>query len=122
MPRKPRTNPLLLTDVELDVMRCMWEIGNAPASQVQMQIMRSGKVVAYMTVKAMLDRLVRARVCASHGTRRRYLYSPKITQNEVAEAWYRHLRKKSTVVPLKLKIIACICRLAGAKLFPVVDR
>jgi predicted transcriptional regulator len=94
MPRKPRTNRLLLTDIELELMRCVWEKGKASASEVQMQMVRSGKETAYTTVKTMLDRLVRAGVCSSKEVKGRYYYSPKVSQAEIAKEWYQHLNEK----------------------------
>lgn len=62
MPRRPRENRLLLTDIEMELMQSIWEKGTASASQVQLQMVRQGKEAVYTTVKTMLDRLVKA-VC-----------------------------------------------------------
>jgi predicted transcriptional regulator len=94
MPRKPRANRFLLTDIELDLMRCIWEKGKASASEVQMQMVRNGKETAYTTVKTMLDRLVKAGICNSREIKGRYYYSPKVTQSDIAREWYQHLNKK----------------------------
>lgn len=93
MPRKARTNLLLLTDVELDIMRCVWDKGSASASGVQMDMVRKGKETAYTTVKTMLDRLVRAGVCSSKEVRGRYVYTAKLSQEAVAREWYTHLHR-----------------------------
>ncbi len=94
MPRKPRTNRLLLTDIELELMRCVWEKEKASASEVQMQMVKSGKETAYTTVKTMLDRLVKAGVCTSREIKGRYYYSPKVSQAEIARVWFEHLNEK----------------------------
>ena len=94
MPRKPRTNRLLLTDIELELMRCVWDKGKASASEVQMQMVRGGKETAYTTVKTMLDRLVKAGVCTSREVKGRYYYSPKVSQAEIAREWFEHLNDK----------------------------
>src|SRR4026207_1192168 len=94
MPRKPRTNRLLLTDIELELMRCVWEKGKASASEVQMQMVRGGKETAYTTVKTMLDRLVKAGVCNSKEVKGRYYYSPKVSQADIAREWFEHLNDK----------------------------
>ena len=94
MPRKPRSNRLLLTDIELELMRCVWEKQRASASEVQMQLVRSGKETAYTTVKTMLDRLVKAGVCDSREIKGRYYYSPKVSQADIAREWYEHLNQK----------------------------
>jgi predicted transcriptional regulator len=94
MPRKPRANRFLLTDIELDLMRCIWEKGKASASEVQMQMVRNGKETAYTTVKTMLDRLVKAGICNSREIKGRYYYSPKVSQSDIAREWYQHLNKK----------------------------
>ena len=94
MPRKPRTNRLLLTDIELELMRCVWDKGKASASEVQMQMVRGGKETAYTTVKTMLDRLVKAGVCNSKEIKGRYYYSPKVSQAEIAREWFDHLNDK----------------------------
>jgi predicted transcriptional regulator len=85
---------MLLTDIELELMRCVWERGRASASEVQMQLVRGGKETAYTTVKTMLDRLVKAGVCSSKEVKGRYYYSPKVTQAEIAKEWYDHLNEK----------------------------
>lgn len=84
----------MLTDIELDLMRCIWEKGKASASEVQMQMVRNGKETAYTTVKTMLDRLVKAQICISKEVKGRYYYSPKVTQSDIAREWYSHLNKK----------------------------
>lgn len=94
MPRKPRTNRFLLTDIELELMRCVWNKGKASASEVQMQMVREGKETAYTTVKTMLDRLVKANVCVSKEVKGRYYYSPKVSQADIAKEWYTHLNEK----------------------------
>lgn len=94
MPRTARTNRKLLTDVELELMRCLWNKGRASASQVQLQLIRDGKETAYTTVKIMLDRLVKSGMCTAHEVRGRFYYSPKVTQAEIAREWHRHLMKK----------------------------
>jgi len=94
MPRKPRANRFLLTDIELDLMRCIWEKGKASASEVQMQMVRNGKETAYTTVKTMLDRLVKAGICSSREIKGRYYYSHKVSQADIAREWYQHLNKK----------------------------
>lgn len=91
MPRRARLNRFLLTDMELELMRCVWEKGKASASEVQMNMIRGGRETAYTTVKTMLDRLVKAGVCRSIEIRGRYYYSPKVSPNDIAREWYRHL-------------------------------
>lgn len=94
MPRRARSNQFLLTDIELELMRCVWAKGKASASEVQMELVRSGKETAYTTVKTMLDRLVKASVCNSTEIKGRYYYSPKVTQAQIAREWYSHLSQK----------------------------
>jgi predicted transcriptional regulator len=94
MPRKPRANRFLLTDIELDLMRCIWERKRASASEVQMQMVRNGKETAYTTVKTMLDRLVKTGICSSKEIKGRYYYSPLVSQSAIAREWYKHLNKK----------------------------
>jgi len=85
---------MLLTDIELELMRCVWDRGKASASEVQMQLVRGGKETAYTTVKTMLDRLVKAGVCSSREVKGRYYYSPKATPADIARKWYEHLNEK----------------------------
>jgi predicted transcriptional regulator len=101
---------MLLTDIELELMRCIWDRGKASASEVQMQLVRGGKETAYTTVKTMLDRLVKAGVCVSKEVKGRYYYSPKVTQADIAKEWYEHLnerifgrRKKGNVFSTELQ-------------------
>ncbi|MCI0615715.1 BlaI/MecI/CopY family transcriptional regulator, partial [bacterium] len=92
--RKPRENRLLLTDIEIELMRTIWEKGTASASQIQMQMVWQGKETAYTTVKTMLDRLVKAGACTSKEIKGRFYYSAKISQKEIAMQWYNHLKGK----------------------------
>lgn len=85
---------MLLTDIELELMRCVWNKGKASASEVQMQLVREGKETAYTTVKTMLDRLVKANVCVSKEVKGRYYYSPRVTQADIAKEWFTHLNNK----------------------------
>jgi predicted transcriptional regulator len=94
MPRRPRTNQLLLNDIELEMMRCVWEKQKGSASEVQMQMVKGGKEIAYTTVKTMLDRLVRAGVCTSREIKGRYYYSPRVSQAKIARVWFEHLNEK----------------------------
>lgn len=84
MPRKPRTNRFLLTDIELELMRAVWNKGKASASEVQLEMVRDGRETAYTTVKTMLDRLVKAGVCSAKETRGRYYYSPRVSREKLA--------------------------------------
>lgn len=84
----------MLTDIELDLMRCIWAKGKASASEVQMQMVRNGKETAYTTVKTMLDRLVKAGICSSKEIKGRYYYSPKVSPSDIAREWYQHLNKR----------------------------
>jgi predicted transcriptional regulator len=93
MPRRRRLNRFLLTDMELELMRCVWNKGKASASEVQMEMIRGGRQTAYTTVKTMLDRLVKAGVCRSNEIRGRYYYSPRVSANDIAREWYQHLNK-----------------------------
>jgi BlaI family transcriptional regulator, penicillinase repressor len=94
MPRRPRENKMLLTDIELELMKCVWAKGNASASAVQMQMVREGKETAYTTVKTMLDRLVKAGVCSSKEIKGRFYYTPITSQAEIARQWLKHLNEK----------------------------
>jgi len=94
MPRRPRENRLLLTDIELELMKCVWAKGTASASTVQMQMVRDGKETAYTTVKTMLDRLVKAGVCSAKEIKGRFYYTPIISQADIARHWLKHLNDK----------------------------
>lgn len=85
---------MLLTDIELELMRQVWAKEKASASEVQMEMVRAGKETAYTTVKTMLDRLVKAGVCTSKEVKGRYYYSAKVSQAEIAKEWYNHLNEK----------------------------
>src|SRR5437867_13162407 len=115
MPRKPRSNRMLLTDIELELMRCVWDRGRASASEVQMQMVRGGKETAYTTVKTMLDRLVKAGVCNSKEIKGRYYYSPKVSQAEIAREWYQHLNEKIFGGKGKSSIFSQAIQKAGSK-------
>jgi predicted transcriptional regulator len=75
-------------------MRVVWDRKSVSASQVQMEQVRQGRETAYTTVKTMLDRLTRAGVCKAKEIKGRYYYTPILSADEVARAWYEHLREK----------------------------
>ncbi len=94
MEEKPKNNNrLLLNDIELDLMRCIWEKGTAPASAIQFQMLQKYNEAFYTTVKITLDLLVKAGLCSCKEIKGRYYYTAKVSQTEVAREWHRHLNQ-----------------------------
>ena len=94
MGRKLREDPMLLTDLELELMKCLWEKGDLSVSVLQFQMVRNGNDTAYTTVRLILDRLTKHAICASKEIDGRYYYKPLISKEEIANRWVHHLSKK----------------------------
>jgi BlaI family transcriptional regulator, penicillinase repressor len=94
MGRKFREDPMLLTDLELELMKCLWEKGDVSAAALQIQMVRKGTDIAYTTVKLILDRLTKHAICVSKEIDGRHYYKSLISRDEIASRWLHHLNKK----------------------------
>ena len=70
-----------ISDSELEVMKVLWDKAPRTLPQV-VEAVRRVNPWESVTVKTLLNRLVRKQAVRQEGERRSYLYSPEITQEE----------------------------------------
>lgn len=74
--------PHQLTDLQLDLMRVLWQRGEATASDVH-DALRSDRDLAPTTVATLLRRLERRGVLTHRTEGRQYIYRPLVTERQV---------------------------------------
>ena len=88
----PRRSPVL-TDLEMDIMRIVWEKGEATVRDVY-ERMRENRSLAYTTVMTVMSTLARKGVVERKMVGRAYLYRPKVSQEEAIRRTLRYLAGK----------------------------
>lgn len=73
---------LQLSEVQLAVMRALWELDEAPTASVVKQV-ASRRKLAYTTVATMLSRLEKRGLVESRQEGREKIYRPLVTEDEV---------------------------------------
>src|SRR4051812_44629127 len=71
-----------LSDLQLAIMRALWDKGEASAVQVQQALDRSRKL-AITTVSTLLVRLEKKGVIAHRSEGRTFIYRPRVTEQEM---------------------------------------
>lgn len=83
-----------LPDSELEVLRILWNRGEATAREVWEDLRGFGSEWTYATVNTLLQRLEAKGLASSDKSRMTYLYSPRITRQQVAKRRIKHLVDK----------------------------
>ena len=73
-----------LGDLQLRIMRVLWESGPASVAEVQQRL--GGQPLAYTTVATMLRKMEDRGLVAHDETQRRFIYRPAITAEEVTRS------------------------------------
>ena len=76
------TPPLELSELQLAVMRVLWQQKKAAVTEVQ-EALRSERGLALTTVATVLTRLEKAGLVAHRASGRHYLYRPLVSEEEV---------------------------------------
>ncbi len=81
MAKRPLTSP----DSELDVLKVLWDRGQATVREVLETLRTAGRQWSYATVATLLDRLETKGVITSDRSELAFVYKPTITTHEVRQ-------------------------------------
>lgn len=90
MAKRPPTIP----DSELDVLKVLWDRGQATVREVLEMLHAAGRQWSYATVATLLDRLETKGVVASDRSELAFVYRPVITSQEVRQKRINNLVEK----------------------------
>ena len=77
--------PLTIPDSELDVLKVLWDRGQATVREVLETLREAGRQWSYATVATLLDRLETKGVITSDRAELAFIYRPMITSQEVRQ-------------------------------------
>ena len=77
--------PLTIPDSELDVLKVLWDRGQATVREVLETLREAGRQWSYATVATLLDRLETKGVITSDRAELAFIYRPVITSQEVRQ-------------------------------------
>jgi predicted transcriptional regulator len=77
--------PLTIPDSELDVLKVLWDRGQATVREVLETLRAAGRQWSYATVATLLDRLETKGVITSDRSELAFVYKPTITTHEVRQ-------------------------------------
>ncbi len=77
--------PLTIPDSELDVLKVLWDRGQATVREVLETLRTAGRQWSYATVATLLDRLETKGVITSDRSELAFVYKPTITTHEVRQ-------------------------------------
>lgn len=83
-----------LPDSELEVMRVLWRRSKATARDCWQDLQTAGSKWTYATVNTLLQRLEAKGLASSDKSKMTYVYSPKITRNQVVKKRVKQLVDK----------------------------
>jgi predicted transcriptional regulator len=83
-----------LPDSELEVLRVLWKAGRATAREVWESLQTTGSKWTYATVNTLLQRLESKGLTSADKSQMTYVYSPKISRQQVVKRRVRHLVDK----------------------------
>jgi BlaI family penicillinase repressor len=79
------TKPVILSALQLSLMRVLWELGEATTADV-VQTLRKQRAIAHTTVATMLSRMERAGLVSAERDGRHLSYRPQIAESEVQQS------------------------------------
>jgi predicted transcriptional regulator len=97
-----------LGDAELEVLKALWELGQAPVREVMNHLHGAGRRVAYTTVLTVLTRLEQKGFVASDKSGVAYVYRPKVSRARVTRSRLRSLIEQlydGSAGPLVLQLV-----------------
>jgi predicted transcriptional regulator len=92
--RKSKDREPSLPDSELEVMRALWKLEKATAREVWTELHKHGSQWSYATVNTLLQRLEAKELAASDKSQMTYVYTPKITRQQVVKKRVKQLVDK----------------------------
>lgn len=90
MPKRPPSVP----DSELDVLKVLWDRGQATVREVLKVLQDAGRTWSYATVATLLDRLETKGMVTSDRSDLAFVYKPAIQEHEVRQKRINHLVDK----------------------------
>ena len=90
MAKRPTTIP----DSELDVLKVLWERGQATVREVLETLRAAGRSWSYATVATLLDRLETKGVVTSDRSQLAFVYKPAVSTHEVRQKRVNNLVEK----------------------------
>ncbi|MGH1342965.1 MAG: BlaI/MecI/CopY family transcriptional regulator [Nannocystales bacterium] len=84
------TDPIQLSDLQLEVLRVFWEHGEATAAQVHAALQRN-RDLAPTTVSTLLSRLEKRGLLQHRSEGRQFVYSACVEENEVRSSMLQRL-------------------------------
>ena len=97
-----------LGDAELEVLKALWALGQAPVREVMNHLHEGGRRVAYTTVLTVLTRLDQKGFVASDKSGVAYVYRPKVSRARITRSRLRSLIEQlydGSAGPLVLQLI-----------------
>jgi BlaI family transcriptional regulator, penicillinase repressor len=86
--------PLSIPDSELDVLKVLWDRGQATVREVLETLRSAGRQWSYATVATLLDRLETKSVVTSDRSELAFVYRPVISNTEVRQKRVNNLVEK----------------------------
>ena len=86
--------PMTIPDSELDVLKVLWDQGQATVREVLETLRAAGRQWSYATVATLLDRLETKGVVTSDRSELAFVYRPAITAQEVRQKRLNNLVDK----------------------------
>jgi BlaI family transcriptional regulator, penicillinase repressor len=80
-----------LTDLQLSLMKALWQLGQGSVADVQDRLAADGKTLAQTTVATMLQRLSKQGWVSSEKVGRQLLYKPCVERQEAARGALKRL-------------------------------
>ena len=77
--------PMTIPDSELDVLKVLWDLGQATVREALETLRAAGRQWSYATVATLLDRLESKGVVTSDRSELAFVYRPAITAQEVRQ-------------------------------------
>jgi predicted transcriptional regulator len=84
------TDPIQLSDLQLEVLRVFWERGEATAAQVHADLQRT-RELAPTTVSTLLSRLEKRGLLRHRAEGRQYVYAACVAEHEVRSSMLQRL-------------------------------
>jgi predicted transcriptional regulator len=92
--KNPRSKEPSLPDSELEVLRVLWDKQKATARTIWTQLRDKGSKWSYATVNTLLQRLEAKNLATSDKSKVSYVYTPKISRQQVIKRRVNHLVDK----------------------------
>jgi predicted transcriptional regulator len=78
----PQRKPVILSELQLDVLRVLWDRGEVPTLEV-VEALRTSRGLAHTTVATLLSRLEKRGVVTARRDGRQLLYKARVTEAKV---------------------------------------